>query len=102
VHSLSHPPHVSLFLSFSLSLTHTLSLSRTRSAKEERWAKARAECAQRVTELAHFFSGEQILTRNIKDGNLQQWFLNLAKEVTAMDPADATLAGRKMQQALKF
>jgi len=29
---------------------------------------------------------------------LQQWFLNLAKEVTALDPADATLAGRKMQQ----
>jgi WASH complex subunit strumpellin len=35
--------------------------------KDQRWAKARSECALRVTELAHLFSGEQVLTRNIKD-----------------------------------
>jgi len=69
-------------------------------AKEERWARARLECAQRVSELAHFFSGEQVLTRNMKDDKLQQWFLNLSSEVSSLDAGDATLAGRKMQQLL--
>jgi len=68
--------------------------------KAERWTKARSECAQRVTELAHLFSGEQVLTRNIKDANLQQWFVNLGAEVSSLEPADATLAGRKMQQLM--
>jgi hypothetical protein len=166
-------------------------------AKEERWSKARLECSQRVSELAHFFSGEQVaaarrttrlasclvagvgsvsserrasfdsadgvsvslramsasgggvgwrvcvahvvwrvrvahchlitaittsasnavhpspwmtihqrawhaqvLTRNMKDDKLQQWFLNLAHEVSSLEAADATMAGRRMQQLL--
>jgi WASH complex subunit strumpellin len=68
--------------------------------KEERWAKARSECALRVTELAHLFSGEQVLTRNIKDLQLQQWFVNVGAEVSSLEPADATMAGRKMQQLM--
>mmetsp|Transcript_25594 Transcript_25594/g.52071 ORF Transcript_25594/g.52071 Transcript_25594/m.52071 type:complete len:1147 (+) Transcript_25594:262-3702(+) len=67
-------------------------------SKGERWAKAQRECAQSMTELSHFFSGEHALTRNIKDPRLQEWFASLATEVSSLSLHDSTLAGRKMQQ----
>ena len=36
----------------------------------------------------------------MKDDKLQQWFHNLAQEVSSLEAADATMAGRKMQQLL--
>ena len=33
------------------------------------------------------YYGEQVLTRNIKDDKLQQWFVNLGAEVQSLLPA---------------
>jgi hypothetical protein len=32
----------------------------------------------------YIYSGEQVLTRNIKDEKLQQWFVNLGAEVQSL------------------
>ncbi|EKX49139.1 hypothetical protein GUITHDRAFT_85883 [Guillardia theta CCMP2712] len=66
--------------------------------KETRWKKAKEECEDRLRELSHFFSGDQMLTRATKDEKLKDWFASLAAEVSSLDHQDSTLAGRKMQQ----
>ncbi|KAJ1470742.1 hereditary spastic paraplegia protein strumpellin-domain-containing protein, partial [Baffinella frigidus] len=66
--------------------------------KQARWNAAKKECHERISELAMYFSGDQVLTRGTKDARLQAWFSNLAGEVEKLSHEDATVAGRKMQQ----
>lgn len=66
--------------------------------KQERWDRARNEAAERMKELADYFSGERLLARGKRNENLQKWFLSLSEKIQQIDYADSTKAGRRIQQ----
>ena len=51
-----------------------------------------------MRELSEYFTGEKALTRVARDENLMKWFEALAREVEALDDAEAhaTMMGRKI------
>ena len=50
---------------------------------------------------AEVFSGEKALSRVTKNENLQAWFNDIAGQISSMDYADATMAGRKIVQLMQ-
>jgi len=68
--------------------------------KEGRWQALRADCAERMGELASFFSGSKELTRVKRDERLEQWFKQLQGVIEGLEHGDSTLAGRKIQQLM--
>lgn len=51
--------------------------------------------------VAEVFSGEKALSRVSKNENLQAWFNDIAGQISSMDYADATMAGRKIVQLMQ-
>jgi hypothetical protein len=37
-----------------------------------------------MTELAEFYGGSKVLSRNVKDDNLKSWFEHIAEEVVGL------------------
>ena len=66
--------------------------------KEGRWEKSKAEAVSRMAELAEFYGGSKVLSRNVKDDNLKSWFEHIAAEVRKLDYAEPLSAGRKIHQ----
>ena len=66
--------------------------------KEGRWEKSKGEAVGRMTELAEFYAGSKVLSRNVKDDNLKSWFEHIAEEVRKLDFAQPLSAGRKIHQ----
>ncbi|KAJ4457254.1 putative WASH complex subunit 5 [Paratrimastix pyriformis] len=66
--------------------------------KRDRWDKLKAQCTDRMTELAEYFGGERNLSRVTKNEELEQWFRRISTEIGSLDYADATSVGRKIQQ----
>ena len=54
-----------------------------------------------VVPSAEVFSGEKALSRVSKNENLQAWFNDIAGQISSMDYADATMAGRKIVQLMQ-
>jgi len=46
--------------------------------KEAHWQQCRTRAAECMQELSDFFSGSKILSKKIKDENLQQWFRKMS------------------------
>jgi len=69
--------------------------------KAKNWDDYKKEAISRMTELAEVFSGEKALTRVVKNENLQSWFNDIAAQISSMDYADATMAGRKIVQLMQ-
>lgn len=67
--------------------------------KESVWSEWKATAADRLRELAEYFTGEKALTRVKRDENLMNWFIGLADQVCALDLEEdhATGTGRKIR-----
>jgi WASH complex subunit strumpellin len=65
--------------------------------KEARWNEAKREASGRMVELSEYFSGTKALTRVTKNEKLQKWFKQLGDDINALEFANTTLAGRKIQ-----
>lgn len=63
-----------------------------------RWEISRREAFERVSELAEFFSGSKVLSKDVKDENLKRWFSHIAGEIEKLEPKRPISTGRKIQQ----
>jgi len=71
--------------------------------KEERWEDCQTQAADRMKELAEYFSGQKQLTRVKKDTELEKWFNKLAKSILALkySSSNHSKTGRKIQLMLE-
>lgn len=69
--------------------------------KRPQWDKCQKECVERLMELAEVFSGVKPLTRVEKNGNLQAWFEEIAKQIGLLNYEDSTTTGRKVIQLIQ-
>nr|CAB3267669.1 WASH complex subunit strumpellin-like [Phallusia mammillata] len=69
--------------------------------KESKWDKYKKEAVDRITELAEVFSGTKPLTRIEKNDQLKLWFNQISQQISSLDYADSTSAGRKMIQLIQ-
>lgn len=65
--------------------------------KEARWKQCKAHAAECMLELSDFFSGSKVLSKKVKDENLQLWFSEMAAQVQSLDCREEHSAGRKIQ-----
>lgn len=68
--------------------------------KEARWQQFRTRAAECMQELSDFFSGSKILSKKIKDGNLQQWFGQMSIRVGSLDYKTTRSISRKVQHMI--
>ena len=68
--------------------------------KAAAWADDRAGAERRLRELAEFYEGSKVLSREVKDLNLHRWFGHIANEVLSLDLGAAVASGRKIQQVI--
>ena len=71
-----------------------------RTQRSTRWDSARREAFERVSELAEFFSGSKVLSKDVKDENLKRWFSHIAGEIEKLEPKRPVSTGRKIQQLI--
>lgn len=69
--------------------------------KEAQFLKCKNHAAECMQELSDFFSGSKVLSRKVKDENMQNWFLQMGQQVRALEcKAEASRAVRKFQQMI--
>lgn len=69
--------------------------------KEAQWRKCQNHAADCMQELSDFFSGSKVLSRKVKDTNMQNWFLQMGQQVRALEcKIEASRAVRKIQQMI--
>ncbi|CAK9191029.1 unnamed protein product [Sphagnum troendelagicum] len=68
--------------------------------KEAQWQQCKINAAECMQELSDFFSGSRVLSRKVKDENLQNWFLQMGQQVRSLDCKAAPRAARKIQQMI--
>lgn len=69
--------------------------------KEAQWLKCQNHAAECMQELSDFFSGSKVLSRKVKDSNMQNWFLQMGQQVRALEcKIEASRAVRKIQQMI--
>ncbi|KAJ5073715.1 wash complex subunit strumpellin [Anaeramoeba ignava] len=73
-------------------------LKRLLKSKDEQWENYKREASQSLKELSEYFSGERSLARVEKDENIQNWFVNLSKDVQELETKNA---GRKIQSLIE-
>lgn len=69
--------------------------------KEAQWLKCKNHAAECMQELSEFFSGSKVLSRKVKDENMQNWFLQMEQQVRALEcKLEASRTVRKIQQMI--
>lgn len=69
--------------------------------REAQWQKCQNHAAECMQELSDFFSGSKVLSRKVKDSNMQNWFLQMGHQVRALEcKVEASRAVRKIQQMI--
>lgn len=70
-------------------------------SKEDRWQRCMKETADRMTELAEYFSGDKPLTRVERNEDLMAWFKEIADKVNSLDYIDHVKAGRRIKRLIE-
>ena len=68
--------------------------------KEKQWKELKEESFKSLVELSEVFSGTKPLTRIQKNENLQQWFLEISKQVESLAQDDGA-SSRKIVQLIQ-
>eukprot|EP00667_Euglena_gracilis_P000875 EG_transcript_875 len=67
--------------------------------KRERWTKAQDAAVQKLSAIAEYFGGEQLLASERREEQLQAYFSQTAENIADLDSHDpSTSAGRKLTQ----
>ena len=69
--------------------------------KQTKWNYYKKESYERISELAEVFSGTKPLTRIEKNSNLQQWLVEMAKQIDALVFEEPNVSGRKIIQLIQ-
>ncbi|RWS23664.1 WASH complex subunit strumpellin-like protein, partial [Leptotrombidium deliense] len=70
------------------------------SEKQEKWQKYKTESFERINELAEVFSGSKPLTRIEKNESLQNWLIELGKQIESLNHEEHNSSGRKTVQII--
>eukprot|EP01012_Entosiphon_sulcatum_P036838 TRINITY_DN4706_c0_g1_i1.p1 TRINITY_DN4706_c0_g1~~TRINITY_DN4706_c0_g1_i1.p1 ORF type:complete len:1149 (-),score=298.23 TRINITY_DN4706_c0_g1_i1:138-3584(-) len=65
--------------------------------KKNKWTGAKDEGVAKMSAISEYFAGEQVLSSEKKEEQLQQWFAQTADNIEELSYQDSTLAGRKIQ-----
>jgi WASH complex subunit strumpellin len=69
--------------------------------KEKKWNLCKEEANKRVLSLSKYFSGEEVLSKENKDEQLEAWFKDkISVKILDLNYIDSTLAGRKIHQLI--
>lgn len=71
------------------------------SEREARYTEYKKECEERIQDLSTVFSGTQPLMKIEKNDSLSNWFIEIKKEIEALDFANASISGRKLVHLIR-
>lgn len=69
--------------------------------KRGKWNVAQEQGVSKMQKLATYFSGEHVLSDNVRVAQLEQWFTDIANRIEGLDYSDSTTASRKIQKLMK-
>ncbi|RNF03089.1 WASH complex subunit strumpellin [Trypanosoma rangeli] len=69
--------------------------------KRSKWESSREEGAAKMLKLATFFSGEHVLSDNVRDSQLEAWFTEISERIQGLEYSDSITASRKIQKLIK-
>ncbi|KEG11891.1 WASH complex subunit strumpellin [Trypanosoma grayi] len=69
--------------------------------KRAMWEASREEGAMKMSKLSTFFSGEHVLSDNVRDPQLEAWFAEISERIKGLEYADSIVASRKIQKLMK-
>ncbi|KAH9586479.1 WASH complex [Trypanosoma melophagium] len=69
--------------------------------KRAKWESSREEGAIKMSKLATFFSGEHVLSDNVRDTQLEAWFAEISDRINGLEYKDSITASRKIQKLMK-
>lgn len=70
-------------------------------AKRSKWREAKEQAATKMSKLAQYFSGEHVLSDNVRVAPLESWFSDMSTRIDSLSYADSTTANRKIQKLMK-
>jgi WASH complex subunit strumpellin len=69
--------------------------------KRSKWEAAKEQGATKMTKLATYYSGEHVLSDNVKIAQLETWFTDISERIQSLEYGDSTTASRKIQKLMK-
>lgn len=68
--------------------------------KRSKWDAAKEQGVKKMSKLATFFSGEHVLSDNVRVEQLESWFSSIAERIEGLEYSDSTTASRKIQKLM--
>lgn len=69
--------------------------------KRSKWEKAQEAGASKMSKLATYFSGDHVLSDNVRVAQLETWFTDISNRIQSLEYGDSTSASRKIQKLMK-
>lgn len=69
--------------------------------KKGKWEAAKEEGTKKMSKLAQYFSGEHVLSDNVRIEQLESWFNEISSRIDSLEYHDSTTANRKIQKLMK-
>ena len=69
--------------------------------KKGKWVTAKEQGTSKMSKLAAFFSGEHVLSDNVRVAQLESWFTDISARIEGLEYNDSTTASRKIQKLMK-
>ena len=69
--------------------------------KKSKWNSVKEECISRMLKLSTYFSGDHVLSNNIRVAELESWFQEISEKIESISYSDSVVAGRQMQKVMK-
>lgn len=66
--------------------------------KRGKWDAAKEVGVKKMSKLASYFSGEQVLSDNVRVAQLETWFSSIAERIEGLEYNDSKIANRKIQK----
>lgn len=69
--------------------------------KRGKWEKAKELGSTKMQKLSTYFSGEHVLSDNVRVAQLETWFSDISERLSSLEYGDSTTASRKIQKLMK-
>ncbi|CUG56406.1 strumpellin-like protein, putative, partial [Bodo saltans] len=69
--------------------------------KPAKWEKAKQLGSTKMQKLSTYFSGDDVLSDNVRVAQLESWFSDISERITSLEYNDSTSASRKIQKLMK-
>lgn len=69
--------------------------------KRGKWEAAKETGSVKMQKLATYFSGDHVLSDNVRVAQLETWFSDISSRISSLEYGDSTTASRKIQKLMK-